>query len=121
MLTGHERRLCIDPDNLRSGHGLTQKCLRTVRERGMCVATEKPWLNLGRGKNMENLWKVPGRRVVHAEIAQTLHSYCLDDSMDVARMPTCLLHDLRRGLRRELPSQLRAIALTMMRTFTGVV
>jgi len=87
----------------------------------MCVATEKPWLNLGRGKNMENLWKVPGRRVVHAEIAQTLHSYCLDDSMDVARMPTCLLHDLRRGLRRELPSQLRAIALTMMRTFTGVV
>ena len=49
MLTGHERRLCIDPDNLRSGHGLTQKCLRTVLECGMCVATEKPWLNLGRG------------------------------------------------------------------------
>ena len=62
----------------------------------MCVDTEKRWLNRGREKNVEYLWKVSGRYAFHAKLPDTawkLPGNCLDDLADVG----LALNKLRLG------------------------
>lgn len=60
----------------------------TGRERGMCVATEKPWPWKGRGKSLESSWPVRVSCGNCPDAAWKLPGNCLDDSTDIARTPS---------------------------------
>jgi hypothetical protein len=107
LKTGHCHVAEKSLTRIMCGHGQTgvsvtdwsQKCLWTRRERGMCLATEKP---LPLEKLEKSLFQAGARFMLKSprrcpEIARKLPGNSLDDSSDVARTPSPTLRGLLRG------------------------
>lgn len=75
----------------------TQTCLWTRRERGMCLATEKPLPLEKLEKSLESSRPVRVSCKNRPDAARKLPGNSLDDSSDVARTPSRTLRGLLRG------------------------
>ena len=105
LKTGHRQVAEKSLTRIMCGHGQTgvsvtdwtQTCLWTRRERGMCLATEKPLPLEKLDKSLESSRPVRVSCKNRPDAARKLPGNSLDDSSEIAQTPSRALRGLLRG------------------------